>query len=179
MIEGARQLVAQVLTVSAVNAQLTALNTRLGSSVGWLGAVPPLPTSSDPRLHGVQDMWHKTYRELTRPGVGFMVAVLRSGTSALKSSGNNRMTIPLWVECHGDTKLDQETALQQAGVMYQAVLYVLETLEGAQLANVTPPIACVLINAADVEAINIDASAAGKLLGIRAKFDITIDDARS
>lgn len=179
MIEGARQLVKQILTVAAVNAQISALNTRFQNSAGWLGAVPTLPTDSNPARNGVQDMWHTTYRELTRPGVGYMVGVLRSGKSALKSSGNNRMTIPLWIECHGDTKQDQETSLQQASIIYQAVLYVIETLEGAILANVSPTVACVLVDAADIEAINIDAAAAGKLLGIRAKFDTTIDDARS
>lgn len=178
MIEGARQLVAQVLTVSAVNAQVTALNTRLSGSAGWLGAVPALPTDANPARNGVQDMWHKTYRELTRPGVGYMVGVLRAGRSELKASGKNRMTLPLWVECHG-VPTDQETAVQQAGVLYQAVLYVLETMESVALANVTPPLACVLINPADIEMINIDAAASGKLLGMRARFDLTVDDARS
>ncbi len=178
MIEGARQLIAQVLTVSAVNTQLAALNTRLGASAGWLGTVPSLPSDANPARNGVQDMWHKTYRELTRPGVGYMVGVLRSGRSELKASGKNRMTMSLWVECHGQLT-DQETAIQQAGVLYQAVLYVLETVESVALANVIPPLALVLVSPADVEAINIDASAAGKLMGVRARFDITVDDARS
>lgn len=178
MIEGARQLVAQVLTVSAVNAQIVALNTRFANSAGWLGAVPQLPSDSNPARHGVQDMWAKTYRELTRPGAGYMVGVLRSGKSELKASGKNRMTLPLWLECHGKAD-DQETTFQQASIIDQAILYVLETLESVALANVSPPVACVLISAADVEAINIDAAASGKLLGIRRKYDITIDDARS
>ena len=178
MIIGAQLLVPQVLTAAAVNAQISALNTRFAAATGWLGTVPSLPTSSDPRLNGVQDMWHKTFRELTRPGLGYMVGVLRAGKSELKASGKNRMTLPFWIECHG-TASDQETTFQQACIIDQAALYVLETLEGVAVANVTPPVACVLISAADVEAINIDAAAAGKLLGIRRRYDLTIDDARS
>lgn len=178
MIEIARQVIAQVLTVSAVNTQITALNTRFHNSASWLGDVGALPSSTDPRNNGVQDMWHKTYRELTRPGVGYMVGVLRSGRSELKASGKNRMVIPVWFECHG-AMLDQETTIQQASIIDQAVLYVVETMEGVTLANVSPPAGVVLISAADIEAVNVEAAGAGKLLGIRRKYDFTIDDVRS
>jgi hypothetical protein len=178
VIEIARQVVAQVLTVSAVNTQITALNTRFHNSAGWLGDIPTLPTSSDPRNNGVQDMWHKTYRELTRPGVGYMVGVLRAGKAELKASGKNRMTLSLWVECNGQPT-DQESAIQQASIIDQAVRYVLEGAESVTLANVSPVAGLVLVSTADIEAINVDAAASGKILGIRSRYDVTVDDARS
>src|SRR5207247_234960 len=89
----------------------------------------------------------------------YMVGVIRPGRAELKAAGKNRMTMPLWVDCVS-TPSDQETALQQAGVLYQAVLYVLETLESAALANVSPPIAAVLVGAASVDA-RVDLDHAG------------------
>lgn len=178
MIEGARQIVAQVLTVDAINTQLIALNARLRPSAGWKRDVPLLPQSADPSAHGVQDMWHKSFRDITRPGVGYMVGILRSMRAELKASGGNRMTLPLWIECQSEAQ-DQERALQQAGLLYQAVLYVLEDMESVSLDNVTPPLSVVLVGTGEAEAIVIDAAAAGKILAIRARHDLTVDDYRS
>lgn len=179
MIEGARQLLAQVLTVDAVNVKIAGLNTRLRTSGGWLDEVPLLPTDSDPAINGVQDLWHRSFREITRPGVGYMIGVMGQGAVGLLASGMNRMTLPLHIECVSEVTDDQEKAIQQVSTIYAAVLRVLEDMEGTMLTGVTPPIAGVLVGSGSFEVFTLDAAASGKILLVRARHDLTVDDARN
>lgn len=178
MIEGGRQLVGQVLTADAVNIKIALLNTRLRGTPGWAHDVPLLPIDSDPSINGVQDLWSRTFREITRPGVGYMIAVLGEGTVALKASGMNRWTMWLNIDCVSETT-DQETAFQQAGVIYDAVKLVLEDFEGTILTGVTPPVAGVLVGEGRWEMFTVDAAASGKLVMCRAKHLVTVDDMRN
>lgn len=169
MIEAARQLVPTVLTVAALNAMLATENTRCGTSV------PTLPTTN-----GVQDMWAKTFLELTRPGIGYMIGALPGQKTQveLKAAGFNRTwKVPLWIE-YQSAATDAETALAQVGVTERAVLYVLEGLEG-QKTGWTPPAGITLIETGALEILVFDAEAAGQLLGFRVRYDLTIDDQRS
>lgn len=176
-IEGARQLIKQVLTVDAVNAKITLLNARMRNTPGWEDDVPMLPQRSDPSQNGVQDLWSRTFREITRPGIGYMIAVTRPGVVGLMSSGMNRWTMPIVFDCVSGVT-DQETAFQQAGVLYDAVKLVLEDFEGTILTGVTPPVAGVLVGSGTWEMLTLDAAAAGKIIFCRAVHDLTVDDAR-
>lgn len=171
MIEVVRQLLPTVLTMAAVNAQVVALNSRCGVSA-------PQLTGTD----GVQNMWAKNFKALPAPGVGYMVGVLpgKQPTAELKSSGKNRtFNVPLWLEFQSAQCPDADTALMQVSLYERAVLYVLENLEGLATSWTPQPAGVVLIEPVTFEVLNFDATAAGKMLGFRARYDLVIDDLRS
>lgn len=173
MIEIARALMATQFTVAAVNAQITALNTRYSTSV--------------PAAQQVVNMWGKSWIDMPKPSFGYYVGLLGPNTARLKTQGFNRMTVPVHV-LYASAPTDIDTAQQQVAISLQAALYVLETIEGQSLPGVSPPAACVLIGdyqasplgpGGENEAVNVDAAGTGKVLGFRLKMDFTLDDVRN
>lgn len=179
MIEGARQFVKAMLTPAAVNAQIDLQNTRFANVPGWVNVQHVDATT------GVQDMWAKAFRDLPRPGIGYLISALADGDSELLVEGKSRMTVPVWVDYSCPGNVDKETALQHIGVTAAAILRVFESMESnnlgtvlgvtitpnVQLANIKPSVL--------MQPVSLGAQEAGQQLGVRMRFDLVIDDLRS
>ncbi len=176
MIEIARRLLETQFTPALLNAQITALNTRYGSTC------PQVDASS-----GVADLWAVSVMDMQRPSYGYRVGLPNRATARLKTQGLNRMTLPVTI-IWASAESDKLTVAKQIGVALQAAIYVLEAIEGQTLPGVSPPAGCVLIgdyagsplgSGMDAEAVTIDSAAGGPTLGFQLRTDFTLDDVRS
>lgn len=171
-------LVAQVLTPQAVNANLIALNAQYAPLSGYV-AVPLLDLD-----HGVVNMWTKAWSDMLRPSLGYEVGFSRDGTAEVVLQGKTRDELPVWINyvSAADTELG---ARRQCEVTWEAVRMVLdlptiEGLEGQTLAGVTPVRGIVKIGPTiQLELVTLDAAAAGKVLGFRSRWLMTLDTVRN
>jgi hypothetical protein len=170
-------LVAAVLTPSAINTQLTALNSQYAVLPGY-ATVPAL----DPNT-GVFNMWTKAWSDVQRPSVGYEVGFLREARMEIVLQGKNRDELPLWITYVGPSAT-QEVARRNALVTWEAIRMVLDTplspgLEGQQLPGVSPVRGIVKIEPAlSMELVDVTVAGAGNLLGFRSRWLITVDTVR-
>jgi hypothetical protein len=169
--------VAAVLTPAAINTNLTALNGQYASLPGY-GAVPLL----DPTT-GVFNMWTKAFSDMVRPSVGYEVGFLREARMEIVLQGKNRDELPLWVTYVGPGG-DEATARRNALVTWEAIRMVLDQptasgLEGQLLPAISPVRGIVKIEPAlSMELVDVTVAGAGRVLGFRSRWLITVDTVR-
>jgi hypothetical protein len=172
MIEAVRRLVAQVITPATINTQLGTLNTEYGTTIQQLGP------------SGVRDAWNMPLSELPRPSIGYDVGWNGTGVAQLIRNGKNRTVVPVWLYVISPNASTQESALQGVGIMFEALMYVMDQfppngMEQQTLTGVSPVRVLSLVGDPTIEMFTVDAKNRGAVVGIASKWDLTVDTARS
>jgi hypothetical protein len=170
-------LLAQVLTPAAVNTQLRALNAQYQPLVGYV-PVPQVDANT-----GVVNMWTKAWSDMVRPSIGYEVGFSREGAAEIVLQGKNRDEIPVWIT-YVSAGEEELVARRQCEVTWEAIRMVLDIptavgLEGQQLVGVTPVRGIVKIGpSVQVELVTVDVASAGRVLGFRSRWLMTLDTVR-
>jgi hypothetical protein len=167
MIEAVRRIIPSVVTVAAINAQITALNTIYTTSIG------NLPTGR------VIDCWDKALLDLPRPCIGYTVGWDKNGVARLQSNQLRKITVGVFFYIIPSPGQQQETALAEAAILFEALFNVMDAFppngsEQQQLAGVTPVRAIALVTPAETRSFTLDATGAGKVPGILTAFDCLV-----
>ncbi len=171
-------LIPLILTPPAINAQVTTLNlqyTALGA------AYKPVPMLDN--TVGVVNIWDKAWSSLVPPVVGYEVGFMRESGTEVVLQGKNRDDFEVFITCVAQDA-DERLARQQAAVYWEAIRMVLDNptavgLEGQLLPNVVPIRGIVKIGPrVGLEMVTVDMAAAGKKLGFRSVWVMTLDTVR-
>lgn len=166
MIETLRRIVPAVITVSAMNTQIDALNTQYTASVDHLGT------------NGVLHMWNKTWHDLPKPCVAYLIGYDKDGKTQLQWNGLRRATVPIWFYLLPALSHDFETAFQNLGIMFEALTQLIDAfppngLEQQQLAGVSPTRAIALVQAGQMRNFTLEA-AGPQIPGLGVRYDCEV-----
>jgi len=148
MILAAELLFLQKVTLATVNAKVTALNSLYAAQPGY-AAVPAVATIADGQVYGPLDT------QVVAPALLYIIG---AGEGPLGLKANQRSDLSTRYEILYISQQDTfANAKRDSQVMIEAMLFVLETIEGFSLGT-SPDRGVVLILDPTVELVSIDAT---------------------